>query len=189
MLYRTFQVLQADAQPEREHFHDRQEEEHVSIYLQLQNMRFHDSITFVSDIPDELTEYLIPKLTLQPVIENAVLHGILEKENKSGTIVLTGWMENDDIILLISDDGVGISPEKLGTILSGKGTSSSGGTNIAVYNTHRRLQILYGTEYGLTYSSRPGQGTEVQIRIRRKRNTGVLTVPARKDMGAGWRLL
>ena len=69
------------------------EEEHVSIYLQLQNMRFHDSITFVSDIPDELTEYLIPKLTLQPVIENAVLHGILEKENKSGTIVLTGWME------------------------------------------------------------------------------------------------
>lgn len=141
------------------------EEEHVSIYLQLQNMRFHDSITFVSDIPDELTEYLIPKLTLQPVIENAVLHGILEKENKSGTIVLTGWMENDDIILLISDDGVGISPEKLGTILSGKGTSSSGGTNIAVYNTHRRLQILYGTEYGLTYSSRPGQGTEVQIRI------------------------
>ena len=72
MLYRTFQVLQADAQPEREHFHDRQGGEHVSIYLQLQNMRFHDSITFVSDIPDELTEYLIPKLTLQPVIENAV---------------------------------------------------------------------------------------------------------------------
>lgn len=141
------------------------EEEHVSIYLQLQNMRFHDRITFVSDIPDELTEYLIPKLTLQPVIENAVLHGILEKDNKTGTIVLTGWLENEDIVLLISDDGVGIPPEKLASILSGNGSSSSGGTNIAVYNTHRRLQILYGNNYGLTYSSLPGQGTEVQIRI------------------------
>lgn len=147
-----------------------QEEAHVSIYVHLQNMRFHDSISFVSDIPDELMDYPIPKLTLQPVIENAILHGILETENKSGTIVLTGWMENEDIVLLISDDGVGIPPEKLKTILTGNGTGSSGGNHIAVYNTHRRLQILYGSEYGLTYSSEPGKGTEVQIRL-----------PARKE--------
>ena len=74
-------------------------------------------------------------------------------------------MENKDIVLLISDDGVGISPEILSTILSGKGKSQSGGTNIAVYNTHRRLQILYGNNYGLTYSSKPGEGTEVEIRF------------------------
>ena len=141
------------------------EEEHVSIYIRLQNMRFHNSIDFVSDIPGELMEYQIPKLTLQPVIENAILHGILEKDDKSGTIVLTGWMEGDDIVLLISDDGVGIPPEKLSVILSGEGLSASGGTNIAIYNTHRRLQILYGEGYGLTYSSEPGKGTEVQIRI------------------------
>lgn len=142
-----------------------QEEEHVSIYIHLQNMRYHDSISFVSDIPDELMDYQIPKLTLQPVIENAVLHGILEKDSKSGTIVLTGWMEEEDIVLLISDDGVGIPPEKLSGIISGNGTTSSKGTNIAVYNTHRRLQILYGKEYGLSYSSEPGKGTEVEIRI------------------------
>lgn len=141
------------------------EEEHVSIYIRLQNMRFHDSIDFVSDIPDELMKCQIPKLTLQPVIENAILHGILEKADKSGTIVLTGWMEDGDIVLLISDDGVGIPPDKLPVILSGQGQSSSGGTNIAVYNTHRRLQILYGEKYGLTYSSEFGKGTEVQIRI------------------------
>ena len=141
------------------------EEEHVSIYVHLQNMRFHDSISFVSDIPDELMEYPIPKLTLQPVIENAILHGILETDHKSGTIVLTGWMENEDIVLLISDDGVGIPAEKLANLLTGNGTGSSGGTNIAVYNTHRRLQILYGPEYGLTYASEPGKGTEVQIRL------------------------
>ena len=128
-------------------------------------MRYHDSIELITDIPDELSEYQIPKLTLQPVVENSILHGILEKESKSGTIVITGWMENKDIVLLISDDGVGISPEILSTILSGSGNSQSGGTNIAVYNTHRRLQILYGKDYGLTYSSNPGKGTEVEIRF------------------------
>lgn len=141
------------------------EEEHVSIYLQIQNMRYHDNISFISDIPDELTEYQIPKLTLQPVIENSVLHGILEKDSKSGTIVLTGWMENQDVVLLISDDGVGIPPDKLSDIISGSGAGSGKGTNIAVYNTHRRLQILYGSSYGLSYTSQQGQGTEVQIRL------------------------
>ena len=139
--------------------------EHVTIYVQLQNMRYHDSIELITDIPDELSEYQIPKLTLQPVVENSILHGILEKESKSGTSVITGWMENEDIVLLISDDGVGIPPEILSTILSGKGNSQSGGTNIAVYNTHRRLQILYGKDYGLIYSSNPGEGTEVEIRF------------------------
>ena len=147
------------------------EEEHVSIYINLQNMRYHDSIDLISDIPDELMEYQIPKLTLQPVVENSILHGILEKESKSGTIVLTGWLEDQDVVLLISDDGVGIPPEKMPTILSGTGHSSTGGTNIAIYNTHRRLQILYGPKYGLTYTSKPGQGTEVQIRIPAKKET------------------
>ena len=139
--------------------------EHVTIYVQLQNMRYHDSIELITDIPDELSEYQIPKLTLQPVVENSILHGILEKESKSGTIVITGWMENEDVVLLVSDDGVGIPPEILSTILSGNGKSQSGGTNIAVYNTHRRLQILYGNDYGLAYSSKPGEGTEVEIRF------------------------
>ena len=150
------------------------EEEHVSIYVDLQNMRYHNSIDFVSDIPDELTEYQIPKLTLQPIIENAILHGILEKSSKSGTIVLTGWMEDEDIVLLISDDGVGIPPDLLKNIVSGEVKSSSGGTNIAIYNTHKRLQILYGENYGLKYSSTPGQGTEVEIRIPARRQSPVI---------------
>lgn len=149
------------------------EAEHVSIYLQIQNMRYHDSISFVCDIPDELMEYQIPKLTLQPIIENSVLHGILETPSKTGTIVLTGWLEDSDIVLLISDDGVGIPPEKLQTLLLENSygiTSASSGTNIAVYNTHRRLQILYGEKYGLKYSSEFGKGTDVELRIPSIRN-------------------
>ena len=141
------------------------EEEHVTIYVRLQNMRFSENIELISDIPDELKAHSIPKLTLQPVIENAILHGIREKEDKSGTIVLTGWTEDGDIVLLVSDDGIGIPPERLSTILTGNGQGSGSGTNIAIYNTHRRLQLLYGKKYGLTYHSQPGEGTEVEIRI------------------------
>lgn len=142
------------------------EVEHVSIYVKLQNMRFHDTIDFIVDMPDNLMEYSIPKLTLQPIVENSILHGILEKEDKEGTIVLTGWMEEDTIVILVSDNGVGIPPEKLPMILSNTGkTSASSGTNVAVYNTHRRLQLMYGAEYGLAYESIPGAGTEVTIRL------------------------
>lgn len=139
--------------------------EHVSIYVQLQNMRFHDTIDLLIDIPDNLLDYSIPKLTFQPVIENCILHGILEKESKQGTIVLTGWLDEDDIVILISDDGIGMPEEKLENILTGNGSSGGKGSNIAVYNTHRRLQLMYGPEYGLKYSSTYGAGTDVEIRI------------------------
>lgn len=140
--------------------------EHVSIYVELLNMRFADNIDFIVDMPDSLMERPIPKLTFQPVVENSILHGIMEKEEKEGTIVLTGWEEEKGIVILISDDGVGIQPEILENILAEKKIAEgSSGTNIAVYNTHRRLQLMYGVEYGLRYSSTPGAGTEVEIRI------------------------
>ena len=145
----------------------------INNYMKIQQYRFRNRFLLNVNLPDawdSILDAVLPKLTLQPVIENSILHGILEKPSKSGTIVLTGWMEDGDIVLLISDDGVGIAPDKLPMILSGEGTSISGGTNIAIYNTHRRLQVLYGADYGLTYSSDVGKGTEVQIRI-----------PAKKD--------
>ncbi len=142
-----------------------EELEHVSTYVDLQNMRFKNAIDFVVDVPDELMHHNIPKLTLQPIVENAIIHGILEKERKVGTIVVTGWREGETIVLLISDDGVGIPGDKLSGILSGQHVSSSGGTNIAVYNIHKRLKLLYGENYGLHYSSTQGQGTEVRINL------------------------
>ncbi len=141
-----------------------QELTHVSLYVQLQNMRYKDKIQFIVDVPDEFMEYEIPKLTFQPIVENAIQHGILEKEKKEGNIVLTAWSEAEELVFLISDDGVGMSEENLRIILQGRGRSKMG-SNIGVYNTHQRLQLLYGEGYGLTYSSALGKGTEVVIRI------------------------
>ena len=143
--------------------------EHVSLYVKLQNMRFDDKIDFIVDVPDNLMSYEIPKLTFQPIVENAIVHGIFEKENRSGTIVLTAWSEENDMLFLISDDGVGMDEETLSAILTDNSANdgSDHGSNIGVFNTHNRLKLLYGSSYGLSYRSTPGEGTEVTVRIRR----------------------
>ena len=142
----------------------REELEHVTLYVQLQNMRFNGKLHFFVDVPDEMLDYMIPKLVFQPIVENSILHGILEKPVKEGNIVIMGWMEGETLVFVVTDDGVGIPPEKLATILTGNG-SSSHGSNIAISNTHKRIQLCYGSQYGLSYRSTPGNETEVEIRI------------------------
>lgn len=138
--------------------------EHVSLYVELQNMRFGDAIELVIDIPQEMVQCSIPRLTFQPIVENSIQHGIQMKEDKSGTIVITGWTEDDTMVILISDDGVGMPAEQLKQVLCGRGKSKKG-SNIGVYNTHQRLRLLYGERAGLHYESEVGTGTEVTIRI------------------------
>ncbi len=142
----------------------REELKHVELYVKLQNMRYENNISFIIDVPDEVLDYEIPKLVLQPIVENSIQHGIFETESKSGTIVIMAWMENDDIIFVVSDTGVGIPPETLSAILDDS-ENGNAGSNIGIYNTHLRLQLLYGKDYGLHYESVYGQGTEVQVRI------------------------
>ncbi|MDC7300223.1 sensor histidine kinase [Agathobacter ruminis] len=137
--------------------------EHAQVYLQLMNMRYDDKIDLVVDVPNELLQYRIPKLTFQPILENSILHGILEKEEKSGTIVLTAWEEEGDIVILISDDGVGMTEDEIARILSENVSHERKGSSIAIYNIHNRLRLLYGEPYGLTYQS--NGGCDVTIRI------------------------
>ncbi len=138
--------------------------EHSSLYVKIQNIRYENRIDFVVDIPDHITDCIIPKLTFQPIIENAIQHGIMLNDDKAGTIVLTGWQDKNDIVFLISDDGVGMTEELCHQIINGE-YENKNSSNIGVFNTHHRLQLLYGDEYGLTYHSEPGAGTEVEIKI------------------------
>jgi len=146
----------------------KEELEHVSLYVQLQNMRYQDKIHFLVDVPDELLDYEIPKLVFQPIVENSIQHGIFAKESKEGNIVIMGWLKDDVIIFVISDDGVGIPKEKLKSILTGSSENTTG-SNIGIANTHKRLQLFYDTGFGLTYRSTPNVETEVEIRIPAKK--------------------
>lgn len=147
--------------------------QHVSLYIQLQNMRYDNCVTFVMDVPEELFEYTIPKLTFQPIVENAFLHGIMTTEQKKGSILLTGWKAGDDIEFIISDDGSGIPPEKLDTLMYDVCHTDADATikrqtapgHIGIYNTNLRLKSLYGEAYGLSFTSTLGKGTDVTVKI------------------------
>lgn len=138
---------------------------HVSLYMELQNMRYDHCAEFILDVPGELKDYQIPKLTFQPIVENALLHGIMMKDKKEGSILLTGWKSGDVITFIISDDGAGIPPDKLDTLLEETPASQyePSSRHIGVYNTNMRLKRLYGEEYGLSFQSELGVGTEVTI--------------------------
>lgn len=138
--------------------------EHARLYVELQNMRYENCIDLVIDVPLNLMECTMPKLVFQPILENCILHGIMVKPDKHGVIVIAGWIDGPDAVFLISDDGVGMNETQLNSVLSGTG-SSHRGSNIGIFNTHNRLQLLYGDSYGLSYESEVGRGTEVTVRM------------------------
>jgi len=139
-----------------------EEEQHVRSYLEIQQMRYSDILEYEIDIPDHLKQYIIPKLTLQPLVENALYHGIKNRRRK-GVIRLTGREENGHIILEVMDDGRGMSEERLKEIKASLGDSK--GEGFGLRTVHQRIQILFGAEYGLTIESELDVGTKVIVTI------------------------
>ncbi len=137
--------------------------EHVRCYVQVQNMRFGEGIHLDIRVPEGLLEYRMPKIILQPIVENAILHGILKKEDESGHIVIDGKVENARITLTVTDDGVGMSAEKLAGLLSGDATNEFHGYGIK--NIHERLVLHFGAASGLEYESSPDGGTSVKVQL------------------------
>jgi two-component system sensor histidine kinase YesM len=137
---------------------------HAKTYVEIQNLRFSNCITFEVDVEEELYGYYILKLILQPIVENSILHGILEnRDRRMGTISLTGRLENETVLLTVEDDGAGMTKERAEEILTVKGTSENHG--YGVRNINNRIKLCYGQQYGLIYHSAPGKGTLVEIRI------------------------
>ena len=134
-------------------------------YVEIQSVRYMEAFTFCDRVPKELYCYRIIKLTLQPLVENAIFHGI-EPTGENGTITVTGREEGSDLVLCVTDDGAGITPDVLPTLLSEDRPRSHAALNgIGVCNVHKRLQMLYGEAYGLTIESEPGSGTCVTVRV------------------------
>ena len=134
-------------------------------YVDIQAVRYMEAFSFVDEVPEELYKYRIIKLTLQPLVENAIFHGI-EPTGESGTITVTGREDGGDIVLCVADDGAGIPAETLADLLTAERPRSHASLNgIGVYNVHKRLQMLYGDAYGLRIESEPGCGTCVTVRI------------------------
>lgn len=143
--------------------------EHIFFYVQLQNMRFQNKLHLVVEVDEEIQEYPILKLILQPIIENAILHGIMKKSSREGTIIIEGKMENGTIVLYVQDDGIGMTEEGMENLMQLRLESRHNG-GYGVKNIIERIKLFYGKLYGLNYKSIYGQGTNVEIRIPAKEN-------------------
>lgn len=131
---------------------------HITHYIKVENFKFNNAIQLNIDIPEAIMQCKVPKLILQPIIENAVHHGIREKETGTGTISISHKCENNDIYIYVVDDGVGIPEKKLKSIRHGH--------SIGFLNTDKRIRLFYGDDYGLEIESIEGQYTKVTIKIK-----------------------
>lgn len=138
----------------------------LEYYLKIQNYRYSDRLTAILDVDESFYDIDVPKLLIQPIVENAIVHG-LEEKIQGGTVRV--WAELDgemDFLIHVEDDGVGMSPETQARVLSGERQDFRKKPHIGVYNVHRRIQLYYGKNYGLEIQSKPGEGTRVTMRIK-----------------------
>ena len=145
----------------------RGESEHVNSYLQIQHFRYEDILDYEIDFQEQIMDYSILKLTLQPIVENALYHGI-KNCRKKGFLKITGWQEGGDILLKVEDNGIGMKPEeleKMQKLVSGGGEDVGLREGFGIANVAERIRLNFGKAYGLFIESQYGVGTSVTVKI------------------------
>ena len=143
----------------------KEELQHVRSYLEIQQMRYQDILQYEICVPEELNHCQIPKITLQPLVENALYHGIKNKRGK-GMIRIEGELDGEDCILLITDNGKGMTPERLEQVRKGIRNRKVRETDIyGLYNVNERIRLNFGENYGIPITSTYGEGPCVTVRL------------------------
>ena len=142
-----------------------EEERHTLSYLEIQQSRYRDILEFEINIPAELDNIMVPKLTLQPLAENALYHGIKNKRGK-GKILIEGFDLGEDMMLRVTDNGQGMTPERLHEVQEAIRTGERAGFGLAAVS--ERIALYYGPEYGLKISSTEGEGTVMEVYMAKK---------------------
>ena len=143
----------------------RDEIDHVKNYLMIQHMRFKNKFDYEFDIAEDVLELPSLKLMLQPLVENAIYHG-MEFMDGDGMIMVKAWRKEDELYLSVADNGLGMTEDKVEMILTGKSSSGNGrGSGIGVKNVNERIKLYFGEAYGLSIDSEPDEGTKVTIHL------------------------
>jgi two-component system sensor histidine kinase YesM len=146
----------------------KKELDYISIYLSIQKFRFNDRVNYTLTVPEDmdLEEYQILPLLLQPIVENAILHG-LEETEKGGLISIEVTAKDDELLIInIYDNGLGMAEEEVITLTdSFKQRKKQSASNIGLYNINQRIRLFYGDAYGMTIKSQPYEGTLVSLTL------------------------
>ncbi len=135
----------------------------IENYLSIQKLRYVEYLDFQLDFKEEILKYRIPKLTLQPLVENSIYHGLKQKDGK-GILTIKGYFEQGVIKIEVCDNGVGMSEEQIVRVLYGTSNDQKS-TDFGIHSVDARLKLLYGHEYGLSIESRISEYTKVTVRL------------------------
>ncbi|WP_459478811.1 cache domain-containing sensor histidine kinase [Clostridium saccharoperbutylacetonicum] len=138
---------------------------HIKSYLTIQKIRYEDKLDYEIQVDANMLEYKLIKLILQPLVENAIYHGIKEKRG-NGRILIKGEIRGNTLIFTISDNGKGMEEELLNKInyMLKNGNEKKNEIGYGIFNVNERIKIIYGDEYGLQYESIYGEGTTVLLK-------------------------
>ena len=142
----------------------REEVEHIRNYMIIQNMRYDNIIGSEIVVESQVEESLIPKLTLQPLVENSIYHGMKVKEGKTGTLYLTAYKEGDEVVIKVSDTGTGMSQEQIDE-MNEQLSRYEDSFGYGVRNVNKRIELLFGEGYGLHYQKNDSGGVTVVIHL------------------------
>ncbi|EET59788.1 HAMP domain protein [Marvinbryantia formatexigens DSM 14469] len=151
----------------RDYITVQEEESHIRSYLKIQQFRYQDILDYEIDIPEEMHHYQILKLTLQPLVENALYHGIKNKRGK-GRILVTGYLESGRMVFLVQDNGQGMTGERLAQVqreMNKNETDTGDPSGFGLFNVVQRIKLNYGAQYGIWISSTFMEGTEVRVEL------------------------
>ncbi len=140
----------------------REEALHVRSYLEIQQVRYRDILHYELEMDPALDDFRIPKMTLQPLVENAIYHGIKPKRG-GGVIVIRGIRQGERLLLQVQDSGVGMSAGALEALRAG--LEQDDGSGFGVMASYKRLKLMFGDELHFDIDSREGEGTVVSIRV------------------------
>lgn len=140
-----------------------QEMEYVKNYLTIQKMRYQDKLEYTVEVDPKVRHVMIVKLVLQPIVENAIYHGIKYKGSK-GTLRIRAFAESEDVCIVIEDNGIGMDDTALNIIFD-ETQKIHKQNGVGVPNVQKRLKLYYGDKYGIIYESKVGIGTRATIRI------------------------
>jgi two-component system sensor histidine kinase YesM len=140
------------------------EVEFIISYIRILNFRYFERFSFVLDIQEEAKQFMIPRFIIQPLVENSVLHGF-DSNDICATVRIDVHLEGKELLLCVTDDGKGLSPEKIEEILSTERKSERSLNKIGVYNVNQRIKLTYGKEHAIKIDSMEGCYTKVTIRI------------------------
>lgn len=150
--------------------------QHAQSYMNIQQERYQNRMHGVVSVPEAIGEYLIPKLVLQPIIENSINYGMRDVDDDPLTITIKARLEAGDLVIDVVGDGNGMDQEQVALLLTGSEKAHKHGSGVGLINVNSRLQLLFGDRYGLQVASELEEGTVVTLRL-----PAIVATPANRE--------